>query len=76
MAKSKSSITGRYATAKAAKAKPKTHYVSDDYPARVLRKLVRMWEGGSYVTIKSDPKYGSQHIDKLIASIKRRMGWR
>lgn len=66
--KSRSAITGRYATAKAAKAKPETHVVSDDYPARMLRKLVRVLETRS-------PEFSWTDTDKLIANIKRRMGW-
>lgn len=62
--KSRSAVTGRYATAKAAKAKPKTHYVSDDYPARMLRKLVRLVDAGAY-----------WEADELIVNIKRKMGW-
>ena len=65
--KSRSAVTGKYATAKAAKAKPETHYVSDDYPARMLRKLVRM--------VEALPVFNDD-IDKLIANIKRRMGWK
>ena len=72
--KTKSAVTGKYVTAKAAKAKPKTHYVSDDYPARMLRKLVRMMESGSVVLVSGTPE--REAIPKLIANIKLRMGWK
>ena len=68
--KSRSAITGRYATAKAAKEKPKTHVVSDDYPARMLRKLVELLERELLIVIESEEG------EKLIANIKRRMGWK
>ena len=64
--KTKSAVTGRYATAKAAKAKPKTHYVSDDYPARMLRKLVRMLDTGQ----------DWDDITNLVNNIKKRMRWK
>lgn len=70
--KSRSAATGRYATAKAAKAKPETHYVSDDYPARMLRKLVHLIEREELY----DNHLVSDMTRKLIANIKRRMGWR
>ena len=69
--KTKSAVTGRYTTAKAAKAKPKETYVSDDYPARMLRKLVRQLEKDEILDL-----YLAADVAKLIANIKRRMGWR
>ena len=69
MSKTKSSVTGKYVTAKAAKAKPKETYVSDDYPARQLRKLIRMLEGNTAVVSPKD-------FFGLIANIKRRTGWK
>ena len=71
--KTKSAVTGKYATAKAAKAKPETHYVSDDYPARQLRKLVRLIESGDLYEHHS---LTTKATIKLIANIKRRMGWK
>ena len=69
--KSRSAVTGKYATAKAAKAKPETHYKSDDYPARMLRRLVRMVEEDA----KEDQRPLEDWTWKLIFNIKRRMGW-
>lgn len=69
--KSKSAETGRYISAKAAKAKPATTFASDDYPARALRKLVRLVEP----EFVFDEALRRIHIHKLIASIKKRMGW-
>ena len=63
--KTKSAVTGQYTTAKAAKAKPKETYVSDDYPARMLRKLIKALEQDLV----------PMHIKPLIANIKKRMGW-
>ena len=65
--KSRSAVTGKYTTAKSAKAKPRETYVSDDYPARMLRKLIKL--------IANDVVFDSD-ADILIANIKRRMGWR
>ena len=63
--KTKSAVTGKYTTAKAAKAKPKETYVSDDYPARQLRKLIKALEQDLV----------PMHIKPLIANIKKRMKW-
>ena len=62
--KVKSAVTGQYTKAKGAD--PAKTYKSDDYPARQLRKLVRMLDTGQ----------DWDGITKLIANIKRRMGWR
>lgn len=67
--KSKSAETGRYISAKAAKAKPATTFASDDYPARALRKLIRL------VEYKYNEWTDDEEVSKLIASIKKRMGW-
>lgn len=66
--KNKSAVTGKYVPAKTAKASPATTFTSDDYPARMLRKMVRLWE--------SDDVDDILEIDKLIANIKRRMKWK
>ena len=63
--KLKSAVTGKYTKAKGAD--PKTTFKSDDYPARQLRKLVRLSE--------SSPWACPPEIEKLIASIKKRMKW-
>lgn len=70
--KSRSAITGEYVTAKAAKAKPATTVKSDDYPARQLRKLVRLWDTSNVVMNGT----AFNNMDKLIANIKKRMGWK
>ena len=71
--KSKSAITGKFVTAKTAKDKPSETYQSDDYPARMLRKLVRMIEyenrTAGYWMLPLD-------MGKLIANIKMRMNWK
>ena len=64
--KSRSAVTGKYTTAKSAKATPREHYVSDDYPARMLRKLMKILARDGFITME---------IETLIANIKRRMGW-
>ena len=68
--KSKSAVTGKYT--KASGADPKTTFKSDDYPARMLRKLVRMHDGNGLYFMDRLP------VDalKLIANIKRRMNWK
>lgn len=59
--------TGRFIKAKEAAASPATTFKVNDYPARMLRKLIRLWESETW----SDREW-----DKLIANIKRRMGWK
>lgn len=73
--KSKSAVTGKYVTAKSAKAKPKEHYISDDYPARMLRKLVRMVEEINVYHPILNPGGTTPAVSKFIANIKKRMGW-
>ena len=66
--KTKSALTGKYVKAKGAK--PETTYKSDDYPARMLRKLVELLERELLIVIESEEG------EKLIANIKRRMKWK
>ena len=64
--KLKSAVTGKYTKAKGAD--PAKTYKSDDYPARMLRKLVR----------KLDVDHRAcydEELEKLIANIKRKMKW-
>ena len=63
--KTRSAVTGKYTKAKGAD--PAKTYQSDDYPARQLRKLVRLSEATIWA--------GPPEMDKLIANIKRRMKW-
>ena len=72
--KTKSADTGKFVSRKAAKDNPKTTYVSDDYPARMLRKLVRMVDSRAvaFMGTVEDEVNGF----KLIATIKLRMGWK
>lgn len=71
--KSKSAVSGKYVSAKTAKAKPATTFKSDDYPARMLRKIVRMFDN-------EDVFFGAAAGDDLgitlIANIKKRMNWK
>ena len=64
--KTKSAVTGKYTKAKGAD--PKTTYQSDDYPARQLRKLIRLLENNHVSWV--------DEIAPLIANIKKRMGWK
>ncbi len=70
MSKSKSAVTGKYVSAKAAKAKPETTFKSDDYPARQLRKLIRMLEKEEILDL-----WLASDSARLVANIKKRMGW-
>lgn len=58
-------------TAKAAKANPRMTLKSDDYPARMLRRLITLWERWD----NNDNDVAVADFDKLIANIKKRMGW-
>ena len=68
--KLKSAVTGKYT--KATGADPAKTYKSDDYPARQLRKLVRMMEKDGVIgscTLSFD-------TECLITAIRKRMGWK
>ena len=65
--KLKSAVTGQYTKAKGAD--PAKTYQSDDYPARMLRKLVRLVD---------KPQTDGEFIEAVFdiaANIKKRMGW-
>ena len=68
--KTRSAVTGLYTKAKGAD--PARTYQSDDYPARMLRKLIRQLEGAE--TFCSYPILPAAST-KLIANIKKRMKW-
>ncbi|MBA3752928.1 MAG: hypothetical protein H0X01_02020 [Nitrospira sp.] len=71
--KTKSAITGKYVSAKAAKAKPATTFKSDDYPARMLRKLIMLLELGTILFVSGSPEF--DELQAHIANIKKKMGW-
>ena len=63
-AKTKSADTGLYTTSIGAD--PKTTYNPDEYPTRMLRKLVRL----------IDKDYYPDDVEDLILRIKKHMGWK
>ncbi len=67
--KSKSAITGKFVTAKAAKASPDTTVAVSDYPTRQLRRLINLWEELGYAG------EWTKDINKLIANTNKKMGW-
>lgn len=76
MPKIKSAKDGRYTKAKGAD--PATTFKSDDYPTKQLRKLVKLW---SKYKLHDAPTWITTdefvaEANPLIASIKKRMGWK
>lgn len=67
--KLKSADTGRYTKAKGAD--PKTTYKSDDYPTKMLRKMVKLIDNKNIETIEA-----AKQLFSLSAQIKKRMGWK